>query len=130
MGNYYDQGNYQNRYRSNRGDRRTSFRGRDQYGQNYTGRLQYHNTYRNNLRRDNFRGMQNCRSQHFSAGYRSNYRNDNFGRGRSRSREGQYSGNLRRNDRSSSSRSTSGLRASTNRDKVRCFKCREYDHFA
>ena len=30
----------------------------------------------------------------------------------------------------SSSRPRSNLRASTNRDRVRCFKCREYDHFA
>ena len=30
-GNYYKQGNYQNRYRSNSGDRRMSFRGRAQY---------------------------------------------------------------------------------------------------
>ena len=30
----------------------------------------------------------------------------------------------------SSSRSRSSLRVSTNRDRVRCFKCREYDHFA
>ena len=30
----------------------------------------------------------------------------------------------------SSSRSRSNLRVSTNRDRVRCFKCREYDHFA
>ena len=29
----------------------------------------------------------------------------------------------------SSSRSRSNLRISTNRDRVRCFKCREYDHF-
>ena len=41
----------------------------------------------------------------------------------------QYSGNFRRNDRSSS-RSTSVSKASTNRDRIRCFKCREYDHFA
>ena len=33
---------------------------------------------------------------------------------------------LRRNDRSSSSRSRSSSRASTNRDRVRCYKCREY----
>ena len=33
------------------------------------------------------------------------------------------------NDRSSRrSRSVSG--ASANRDKIRCYKCREYDHFA
>ena len=30
----------------------------------------------------------------------------------------------------SSSRSRSNLRTSTNRDRVWCFKCREYDHFA
>ena len=28
-----------------------------------------------------------------------------------------------------SSRSRSNSRTSTNRDRVRCFKCREYDHF-
>ena len=33
-------------------------------------------------------------------------------------------------DRSSSnSRSRSGSRASTNRDRIRCYKCREYDQF-
>ena len=30
----------------------------------------------------------------------------------------------------SSSRSRSKSRTSTNRDRVQCFKCREYDHFA
>ena len=30
----------------------------------------------------------------------------------------------------SNSRLTSGSRASMNRDRIRCFKCREYDHFA
>ena len=39
--------------------------------------------------------------------------------------------NNRRNDRSiSNSRSRSGSRASTNRDRIRCYKCREYHHFA
>ena len=34
-------------------------------------------------------------------------------------------------DRSSSnSRLRSGSRASTNRDRIRCYNCREYDHFA
>ena len=55
--NFYDQSNYQSRYRSNSRDRRTSFRGRGQYGQNYRGKLQYVNTYRNDFRRDNFREM-------------------------------------------------------------------------
>ena len=36
-----------------------------------------------------------------------------------------------RRDRSSSnSRSRSGSRASTNKDRIRCYNCREYDHFA
>ena len=61
--------------------------------------------------------------------YRRNNRNDNFGRGRSRSRDRQYSDNIRRND-INSSRSRSGSRGSTNRDRIRCYKCREYDHFA
>ena len=30
----------------------------------------------------------------------------------------------------SNSRSRSGSRASMNRDRVRCYKCREYNHFA
>ena len=33
------------------------------------------------------------------------------------------------NDRSSKSRSRSGSRVSANRDRIKCFKCREYDHF-
>ena len=35
-----------------------------------------------------------------------------------------------RNRSSSNSRSRSGSRASTNRDRIRCYNCREYDHFA
>ena len=74
--------------------------------------------------------MQNYRGKNFRGGYRGNYTNDDFGRGRSRSRERQYSSNFRRNDQSSSSTSRSGLRASPNRDRIRCFKCKDYDHFA
>ena len=64
---------------------------------------------------------------------KDDYRNDNFGRGRSRSRKTHNSHNVRRDDRSSSrsgSRSRSSSRASNNRDRIRCYKCREYDHFA
>ena len=39
--NYYEQDRYQNRYRSNSGNRRMPYRGRAQCGQNYRGRLQY-----------------------------------------------------------------------------------------
>ena len=30
---------------------------------------------------------------------------------------------------SSNSRSRSGSRANTNRDRIRCYNCRDYDHF-
>ena len=68
--------------------------------------------------------------QNNRGGYRGNYRNESYERGRSRSRERQYQGSTRRNDRSSSIRSGPGSRVSTNRDRIRCYKCREYDHFA
>ena len=71
---------------------------------------------------------QDYRCHNYRGGYRRNYRNHNYERGKSRSRDRQYSNN-RRNDRSNS-RSRSGLRASANRDRIRCYKCREYDHFA
>ena len=74
--------------------------------------------------------------RHNSRGeYRGYYRKEDYSRerGRSRSRERSFSrnnNNTRRNDRSiSNSRSWSGSRASTNRDRIRCYKCREYDHF-
>ena len=75
-------------------------------------------------------GNQNFRRQNNRGGYRGNYRNDNYERGRSRSRVRSYSGYFRRNDRSNSnSRSRLGSRASTNRDRIKCYKCKEYDHF-
>ena len=41
-----------------------------------------------------------------------------------------YLDNNRKKDRSSSNRRwRSGSRASTNRDRIRCYKGREYDHF-
>ena len=103
---------------------------RGQCGQNYRGRSKYINTFRNDFRRDNFRVTQNYRGQNYRGGYRGNYSNDNFRRGRGRSRERQYLGNFRRNNRNNSSRSRSGLRARSKRDRIRCFKSREYDHFA
>ena len=65
--------------------------------------------------------------------YRTNYRgryrrSDNYDRGRS-SRDRQYSDNTSRNDRGSS-RSRLGSRASMNRDRIRCCKLTEYEHFA
>ena len=43
----------------------------------------------------------------------------------------QNTGNNRRDNRSiSNSRSRLGSTASTNRDRIRCFECIEYNHFA
>ena len=59
---------------------------------------------------------------------RNDYRDQFYDRNRSRSLERQNRGG--RNDRSvSNSRLRSGSRASMNRDRIRCFECREYDHF-
>ena len=53
-------------------------------------------------------------------------------RSRNRTRERTFTRSYDNNrDRSSSnSRSKSGSRANTNRDRIRCYNCREYDHFA
>ena len=89
--------------------------------------------YRGDYRRGNFRAnlqsYQDYRGHNYRGGYRRNYGNDNYERGSRKSSDRHYSDNTRRNDRSSS-RSTSGSRASTNRDRIRCYKYREYDHFA
>ena len=98
-----------------------------------TDRPRYNQNYRGDFRRGNFRGNlpsnQNYRGHNYRGGYGRTYRNDNYERGRSRSRDRQYLDNTRRSDRCSS-RSRSGSRASTNRDRIRCYKCREYNHFA
>ena len=58
-------------------------------------------------------------------------RHDNYNRGRYRSGERTLTRNYSsgRDRSSSNSRSRSGSRASTNRDRIRCYKCREHDHF-
>ena len=90
------------------------------------------NNSRLNYRSNNFRGT--------ARGYgrqnnRENYRNERYSsnnRDRSRSRERTlkriYANNRDRS--SSNNRSRSGSRASTNRDRIKCYVCREYDHFA
>ena len=54
-----------------------------------------------------------------------NYNND-YTRGRSRDRHDNRCGQQRREE----SRSQSNSRVSTNCDHVRCYRCREYNHFA
>ena len=110
----YNQGSYQNRSNS---------RIRGQFTNN-----RHRQNYRNSNFQENTRGYGR---QNNRGGYR-NDRHDNYNRGRYRSRERTFTGNYNSGrDRSSSiSRSGSGSRASTNRDRIRCYKCREYDHFA
>ena len=111
---YYGQGGYQTRLDSgNRG---------------HTVNNSSRQNYKGNRFKGNSRGYgrqinrENCRNE----GYSSNHRSRNRSRERTLTRN--YSNGR---DRSSSSdRSRSGFRASTNRDRIRCFACREYDHFA
>ena len=84
--------------------------------------------HKGNRFRGNFRGYdrQNNRENYRNEGYGSNNRDRNMSRERTLTMR---SGNGR--DRSSSNdRSRSGSRASTNRDRIKCYVCREYDHFA
>ena len=112
----YNQRGYQNT--SGRSDSRN----RGQYGNNRP---------RQNYRDNNFRGNTRGYGRQDNRGeYRDNRHNE-YNRGRNRSRERTFSRNYGNNrDRSSSnSRSRSGSQASTNRDRIRCYNCREYDHF-
>ena len=78
---------------------------------------------------------QNFERQNSREEYRINYRDEDYIRSRDRNRstrERSSSSNFSndRNNRSTSNnKSRSGSRESTNRDKIRCYKCREYDHF-
>ena len=109
----YNQGSYQNRSGS---------RNRGQFKDNRSRQ-----NYRGNNLRGNTRGYDRQNN-------RGNYRNErynDYNRDKNRSRERTFTRNYSSSkDRSSSnSRSRSGSRANTNRDSIRCYKCREYDHF-
>ena len=103
----YGQGGYQNRLDSRNRGHLTN------------------NSPRQNYRGNNFRGNARGYSRQNNRG---NYR-DNIDRNRSRERAftRNYSNS---SDRSSSnSRLRSGSRSNTNRDRITCYTCREYDHF-
>ena len=55
-----------------------------------------------------------------------------YDRSRNKSKERSFSRNYgnSRNRSTTNSRPRSGSRAGTNRDRIQCYKCREYDHFA
>ena len=108
----YGQGGYQ--ARSDNGNR------------GYSMNNNVRQNYRGNRFRGNFRGYSRQNS-------RENYRNERYGnnnRDRNRSRERVLTRSYGRDRSSSNDRSRSGSRASTNRDRIRCYACREYDHFA
>ena len=108
----YGQGGYQ--ARSNDGNKG--------YGANNNTRQ----SYQGNRFRGNFGGSnrQNSREEYRSERYGNSNRDRNRPRGRT------FTGHYRRDRNSSNDRSRSGSRASTNRDRIRCHACREYDHFA
>ena len=120
-GRNQNRGNFYSRFRNNtyrgcpsynqifRDRNRGNFSNRGNYGYSMRGSQRYRNNY-NDYRKNNYRGQ-------------------GYDRNRSRSLDRQDRG--RRRDRSvSNSRSRSGSRASTNWDRIRCFECREYNHFA
>ena len=109
----FNQKNFQNRPGNRKRGQNTSSRPRQNYGDN---------SFRGNFRGY---GRQNSRG-----GYR-NDRHKDYNRGRNRSRERIFirNYNISRDRIPSNSRSRSGSRANTNRDRIRCYNCREYDHF-
>ena len=106
----------QGRYQPILNDRNRSYVTNRDTRQNYQGSRSSGN-FRGNNRQDS----------------RERYRNKRYGnhnnRNRNRSRERTFVGDYRRDRSSSNDRSRSGSRASTNRDRIRCYMCREYDHF-
>ena len=119
-------GRSQNRGNSHGRFRNSAYRGCTAYNQNFRGR--YRGSFNN---RGNYgyntRGNQRYRNNYND--YRRNtYRGQDYDRNRNRSLDRQD--RSRRRDRSMSNISSrSGSRASMNRDRTRCFECREYDHF-
>ena len=103
------------------------YRGWPRYGQDYRGRTRYDSNNRGGYGY-NTRGNQRYGRFNNNNNRRGSYRSHNYDGNRSRSYERQSRD--RRDSRSvSNSRSKSGSRASTNRDRNRCFECREYNHF-
>ena len=119
-GRNQNRGNLHGRFRSN------VYRGCTSYNQNLRGRYRGNYNNRGSYGYNN-RGIQRYRNNYID--YRkNNYRGQDYGRNRSRSLDRQD--RSRRRDRSvSNGRSRSGSRANTKRDRIRCFECREYDHF-
>ena len=120
-------GRNQNRGNSHGRFRNNAYRGCTLYNKNFRGR------YRGNLNNTGNYGYNGRGGQRYRNNYndyrRNNYRGQDYDRNRSRSLDRQDR-SRQRDRRVSNGRLRSGSRASTNRDRTRCFECRECDHFA
>ena len=110
----------------NRSHGQVGYQGRSDNGsRRYSMNNNARKNYRGNKFRGNFRGYNRQNN-------RESYRNERYSnnnRDRNRSRERVLTRSYGRDRSSSNDRSRSGSRASTNRDRIRCYVCREYDHF-
>ena len=155
----YRQNNYNSRDRSHSRDMyHNSYRGRRNYN-NRGGNKNYRSNYRDNSRsrdRNSYRNgnRYNNRSNYRKEDSSQRYGNGNQDCGRSRDRDRdrrnrssfressqssrsqnryknrRQSRDVARNRDMSESRSRSSSHESTNRDRIRCYRCNEYDHFA
>ena len=99
---------------------------------NRSGGHLVNNSPRQNYRGNRFRGNTRGYSRQDARGNYRNERYNKYNRDRNRLKERNFTRNYNNSrDRSSSnSRLRSGSRSSTNRERIRCYTCREYDHFA
>ena len=119
-GRNQSRGNFCSRFRNN------AYRGCPPYNKNFRGRNRGNFSNRGNYEY-NTRGSQRYRNN-YNDYRRNNYKGQSYDRNRNRSLDRQDR-NRRRDRNISNGRSRSGSRASKNRDRIRCFECREYDHF-
>ena len=119
-GRNQNRGSFHGRFKNN------MYRGHASYNQNFRGR------YRGNFNNRGNYGYNARDGQRYRNNYndysRNNYRGQDYNRNRSKSLDRQDMS--RQRDRSvSNGRYRSGSRASMKRHRIRCFECREYDHF-
>ena len=119
---------YQKRGRGQKqNNNRDRFRNNNRSGQGFVQNRRGNNYRRSgNVQNWNRNSSRDRDGRHFSRNY-SNDRSRSRERSQSPRRYRQYNNNNRLRSRS---RSRSGPRVTTNRDRVRCYRCREYDHYA
>ena len=135
---YPKRGRGQSRQNFGNRDRNRSFsrdRQRQNFRSNYRGQLQSrHLQCGQDNRRGNYRcqNYNNNRSDSRDRGrqnFRRSFSNDYRDRNRSGERSLTPRGNDNRRYANLGTRNRSNSRVTTNRDRIRCFRCREYDHF-